>query len=126
VAKTYRTIRFSFNTTTLEIDVPLRNESVTREELSTIRQTINGSRYRFVTGSSRVFTYSFAFVDESIFNFFNTAYNMNLGGSVLMSRELDTGWETVQVIIEQPQWADDTLGTDEKVYGNLTVRVVTA
>jgi len=124
VAKRYRALRFSWNSTTIEIDVPVDNETVSREELSVTRQTIDGSRYRFVTGSSEVYSYSFSLVDEEVFTFFNDAYTACLDSEVFMTRELDGGtFETFRVIIARPQWRDETVGTDEKIYGDLTVQV---
>ena len=127
MAKRYRALRFSWNSTTIEIDVPVDNETVSREELSVTRQTIDGSRYRFVTGSSEVYSYSFSLVDEEVYTFFNTAYTQGLSVDVTMSIELDDGtFDTFAVIIGKPQWRDETIGTDEKIYGDLTVQVVTA
>lgn len=127
VAKRYRRIKFTWNTTTIEIDVPVDNESVSREELSTTRQTIDGSRYRFVTGSSEVYTYSFSFVVDEVFDFFYQAYTQGLTTDITMARELDDGTFTSEpVIVQQPQWRDETIGEDEKVYGDLTVVVVSA
>lgn len=127
MAKRYRTIRFSWNTTTTEIDVPVDNETVTREELSVTRQTIDGSRYRFITGSSEVYTYSFSYVVSEVFDFFYDAYLQGLDTDITMARELDDGtYSTTTVIVGLPQWRDETIGEDEKVYGDLTVQVVSA
>ena len=66
-------------------------------------------------------------VDEEVFDFFNTAYTQGLSVDVTMSRELDDGtFDTFLVIIGKPQWRDETVGEDDKIYGDLTVQVVTA
>jgi hypothetical protein len=126
--KDYRTIKFTYNLTTVEIDVRLENENVLNEELSSIRQTIDGSRWKQITGTSSVYTYAFGFCTDDVYDFFVNAYNNNSSFDVTFEREQDDGsFSSELVIIDLPQAQDDNIGVDDlKVYAGLQVRVLTA
>lgn len=127
VAKDHRTIRITYNLTTLEIDVLTGSERVTRDELSSVRQTIDGSRYKQITGSSETFDYTFSLVESDIYDFFDEAYTNSESYDLTLSRENDDGSFTdTDIIMDRPQWQDETVGTDGKIYGNLTVRLYSA
>ena len=126
--KDYRRIKFSYNTDVLEIDVPLRSERVTREEVSGEVQAIDGSRYKIITGYSNKYSYSFGACLAEIVNFFISAYENSTTYDIIMSREQDDGtFKNETVIIQAPQYQDDVIGTDgDKVYNNVRIEILTA
>ena len=126
MARDYRNMKFSYNTTIDEFSVKLRAESVQREDLETIRQAADGTRYHFVTGFKRVFTYSFDLANDELFDIFFDAFEaFQDGEDVTLSREKDDGtFEDVEVIVRRPVYGDETIGEDWKVYRNLSVEVL--
>lgn len=126
--KAYRRLKFTYNSTTLEIDVPLTSESVKRNEISSVRPTIDGSRYKQITGENTNYVYNFAYCDSDIYDFFNTAHINNENSDVTLQREQDDGtFSSETVIIDKPQYQDDVIGNDGlKVYRNLTIQVFSA
>lgn len=129
MAKNYRTIKFTYNSTTTEIDVRTATEAVTRNEIYGVQTAIDGTPYKNKTGENITFTYNFAFCDSFVFDFFNDIYAINeTGTAVTMDREEDDGTFTTYstAIINQPQYNDYSIDntTDQKVYQNVTVEVI--
>ena len=128
MAKTYRTLKFEYGTTTEQIDVRLTLESVEREDLETIRQAADGTRYSYVTGYKRRFEYEYDYADNDVYNFFANGYNaFNGGQTVRFYREQDDGsFESFPVIIRRPQFRDETISSTsgEKVYADVSVEVL--
>lgn len=118
MAKTYRQLTLTYGAVTESIDVRLVNENVEREDLNTIRQTVDGTRYEFWTGYRRRFRYVFTLIDTDVFDFFSDAYDAYRSGvDVTLGVEDDDGTtESIEVIMLRPRYRDDTLGTDGKFY----------
>ena len=121
-----RNLKFSYNTTTDQFKVHLRNENVQREDLETIRQAADGTRYHFVTGFKRIFSYAFDLANDELFDIFFDAFEaFQDGEDVTLSREKDDGtFEDVEVIVRRPVYGDETIGEDWKVFRNLSVEVL--
>lgn len=128
MAKQYRTIRFTYNAITYEIDVRTQDENVTRLENSSIRRTLDGTLYeQYVsTNIKRTFTYTFPLYDEDIHDFFYNAYTAKIAGySIEMDREEDSGtYETIDVLVSLPVFNDDTVGTTGKIYKGFSCEVL--
>jgi len=121
VGRTYRTIKLSYNTTETSIDVRLQNEEIEREDITTTRQTIDGTRYNFITGYKRIFTYEFDLANAAVYDFFKDAFNaFQDNKTVTLERELDDGtYESMDVIVRRPQYRDDSFGETDKTYSNV-------
>jgi len=126
VAKTYRTLKLTYNTTTEEIDVRTVTEDVERVDLISTRQAIDGTRYQFKTGYKRTFTYSFDFADSDVYDFFQDAFDaFDSGIAVTFDRELDDStFETFEVIMNRPIYLDDNITTTGKIYRDLSVELL--
>lgn len=126
MAKRYRTIRLTYNTTTDSIDVPTNIEQVEYNDLETIRQAIDGTRYSFITGMKRVFSYSYSYSNAEVYNFFANGYNaFNDDFDVSLERENDDGtFESIPVIIRRPQRQDETVGSTDKIYADVNVELL--
>jgi hypothetical protein len=126
VAKRYRELTFTYNATSETIEVPTDSEEVAREDIQTIRQAADGTRYYFTTGYKRRFTYTFNYSNEEVFEFFLDAFDaFNDEKAIQFGREQDDGTtETVQVIVRRPVYADDNVGTSGKVYRDITVELL--
>ena len=124
MAKTYRTIRFITTTETLEVDVRTDNEQVTRDEISSIFTSYSGKRYKQITGYNYRWEYRFRYADEELFQFFQDGYDAQ---GITFERELDDGtFESYSAFLEIPEYQEDTVGTDGKVYRDFRVRVLSA
>lgn len=130
MARTYRTIKFIYNSLTFEIDVPIESEDPTIRDIETIQTMISGAVRRDITGQSSRWVYSFERCDTDIYNFFNDAYTFSIGGgSVVLSLENDdTTFTDYNVIVRRPVYKDDTITTvtGQKVYLNLSCEVLKA
>jgi hypothetical protein len=125
VARKYRTIRFNYNLTTISIDVETQNEKITRNEIASFRTTLNGSRYKFVTGANLAWEYSFKFCNQDVFDFFNNAFTNSSSYDITFDFEEDDGsFTTYDVLIEQPQYDDNNFGTVSKSYRNFKARIL--
>jgi hypothetical protein len=126
LAKTYRTIKLTYNAATVEIDILLSRENVDRVDIETIKQTANGTRYHFVTGYKRRFTYQFSYSNSEVYDFFVNGFTeFRKGTKVTLSREADNGsFDTYDVIIQRPVYTDETIGATEKVYKDLSIELL--
>lgn len=127
MAKIYRTIKFTYDLTTYEIDILTERETSTLEDIYTIRQTLTGKRYKQITGTNiKAWNYSFPKIDENVFDFYNDAYEASVAGtSITLEREQDDGtFESYDVIVNRPSWQDDTISTTEKVYNDFAIEVL--
>ena len=103
------------------------NETQSPEELSTIVQTLDGSRYKYVTGSNDKWTYSFNRCSSDVADFFITGYTQSLSTAVTFEREADDGsFDSYDVIISLPQWQDDNLTVSGKIYKDFNCEVFEA
>lgn len=125
MAKTYITIKLSYNTTETEIDVRLTNEDQVKEDIFTVREAIDGTPYYQKTGERISWEYSFNYATEDVYDFFKDAYDaFQAGQTVTFERENDSGaFDSYTVIISRPEYEDDTVGTTDKVYADLACRI---
>lgn len=126
MAKDYRTLKLSWLTTTTSIDVRTEWEEVEREDYTTTRQAIDGTRYNFVTGYKRAFEYDFDRVNADVLEFFLNAFEaFNDDREITFERELDDGtFESMQVIMRRPEYQDDSVTETGKVYREVTCRIL--
>ena len=126
MAKVYRQLTLTYGATTESIDVRTVNETIQREDLNRIRQTVNGTRYEFWTGYRRTFRYVFTLTNTDVFDFFQDAFDAHLSGvQVTLGIEADDGsTESIPVIVTRPQYRDNTVGTDGKFYESVEVELL--
>ena len=128
MAKTWRTIKFSYNVTTTEIDVRTQTENKDTVEIFEIRETLDGSRYKTITGSNDKWVYSFERCNQDIYDFFFDAYNESkVGNTVTFYREDDDGtFSDYDCIVNLPQYQDDNIAVTDKVYLDFSCEVLEA
>lgn len=130
MAKGWRTIKFTYDTNTYQIDVNIDNEVVTFQEQATTRRTLDGTFYEQFTSTAekRNFVYNYIRdVDTDIFDFWIAARTASRTGSTItMEREQDDGtFESFEVKL-RPVFYDEsnvTSSTTQKTYSNLSVTV---
>lgn len=127
MAKTTRIIKFTYESTTTSAEIDMaRHEIIDRQEKRVIREAVDGTRYQVVTGSKRNFIYSFEYMNETLFDFFNDAYtSFNGGNSVTFQKEQDDGtFESISVLVLSPQYQDESLGTTDKAYRDFSIEIL--
>ncbi len=126
MAKTYRTLKFTYNAATITIDVLLSRETPSREDIEIIRQAMDGTRYHFVTGYKRIFVYSYSYAELDIYEFFLAAFTAFRSGVVVtFEREADDGsFDSFEAIVKRPQFNDETVGETDKIYKDLSVEIL--
>lgn len=128
MASTIRRIRLTYLTFNKVLDIDTRYETVERNDLTFTRTTQDGSRYKQKTGATIDFQYEAEYVTGEFFDIFNDAYLSNIAGNdVSLHFSNDNGVEEIYtVIVDKPQYQDDTVGTDGKVYRGFGVRLAGA
>ena len=126
MAKGFREFKFSYKAIEKTFSLLVEQESVERTDLETIRQAADGTRYYFVTGFKRVFSYNFERTNSELFDIFFDAFEaFQDGEDVTLSREQDDGtFEDINVIVRRPVYAEETIGEDWKVYRDVSVEVL--
>lgn len=126
MGRAYREIRLSYGVTTESIDVRLVNETVSRDDLHTVRQAVNGTRYEFWTGYRRRYRYVFTRTNDEVFDFFQGAFDAHRAGvEVELGIEQDDGsFEDIPVLVMRPQYRDDTIGATGKIYESVEVELL--
>lgn len=128
MAKDWRTIKFTYNSTEYTIDALLETETMNRNDLFSTIQMLDGTIKRQITGENFTWEYSFDLANTAVKDFFVNAYDFNrAGGTVVFDRENDDGTFTQysNVIISRPQWQDLNITSDtgQKVFSNLIIGI---
>ena len=127
--KSIQGYKLSYNTTTDTFAVDTLNVSRTPEEISVIRQTPTGERYKQIFGSGK-YRWAFSFARNTareLLTIFNNAYTAQSSYDVTLSEEQDDGSYTdYTVVINRPVYSPDVLDSSSPIDRGLTVEVLEA
>lgn len=127
MAKEYRGFKFTYNTNTYTIEARTATTDTDREEFITRRRTLDGTLYEqaLSTGEKIKYNFNFSLCNTDLFDFFDAAYAAKLSGyTIVFSIENDSGtYDDINAAPQKPQYGEDTIGTDGKLYKNFTVEV---
>lgn len=126
MAKVYRTIKFDYNATSTQIDVRTEVFQKIDQDLSVIRESIDGTPYEFSTGDTRSWRIRIRHTTEEIYDFFYNAYSAYRNNqTVTFSIEQDDGaFNAYTVIVRLPEVQEDTIGLTDKVYKDLSIDII--
>ena len=128
MAGTYQGFKFNYNTTAESITVSTNNVSRIPEEMTVIRQTPTGERYKQIFGNGK-YRWSFAFsvTDRDLLTIFNNAYDSQSSYTLTMEEENDDlTYTEYDVIMNRPSWSTDSLNATNPTDKDLTVEVLEA